>query len=333
MDTFYLGPLKITIVCDEQITSRLDIIFGSWSRSQVFSESLQNTSSKGSIRLNLLSELPSIPSSKPIFKESLESVAGPLDTIAVFGHTNGITFHFGAGALIRVDFSNEGECEQFQIQAGITPELLHSGRLEDVIFTSMAPILRRNGIFLTHAFAATDGQSAALFVGPSGSGKTTCGLTLIAAGWGYLANDVTMLRYDEHRVISLPTPGGIGISKKTTRLVPELRSLWTSVDNSNSATRLYFAPEQIVPGWVEELPVSKIFFPELASTQNCHFQPLGKAVALGILMENSIDHWDHEYIESHISLLEALCRQSDCFNLHLGSNVRMLPELISNLGS
>lgn len=224
-------------------------------------------------------------------------------TIAVFEHSDGITLHFGLGALVRIYLPSGRWVETHYIQAAITPNLLRSGRLEDVLFASLAPILRRHGTFLAHAFAVTRGQYATLLVGPSGSGKTTSGLALIAAGWGYLANDVTMLQLQENLVVSLPTPG--------------LKNIWTSADKSEAATRLYFSPDQIVSGWAEAAPVSRICFPEIAFSDDSHIKPIRKAVALAILIENSIDRWDQEYLSEHILLLEALCQQSECFKLFL----------------
>jgi serine kinase of HPr protein (carbohydrate metabolism regulator) len=64
----------------------------------------------------------------------------------------------------------------------VTEGVLRNGRFEDVTFTSLAPLLRRHGYYLLHAFAAVKEGHAILLVGPSGSGKTTTGLHLLEAG-------------------------------------------------------------------------------------------------------------------------------------------------------
>ena len=330
MNTLHLGSISITIECDEQIANRLDVIFGGWDRFQAGIKFPLSSGPKILYRLELLTSLPHLPIHPPKYIESLGNPSGPGTTVAIYEHSDGITLHFGAGALVRIYFPAGRKGKEFYIRSAVTPKLLQSGRMEDVLFASVAPILRRHGLFMAHAFAVSHGQSATLLVGPSGSGKTTSGLALVAAGWGYLANDVTMLQLQKPLVLSLPTPGGIGISKKTAEIVPGLSNIWRSADKFEAAARLYFPPDQIVSGWAEAAYVSRICFPEITLSGDSYLKPLGKALALARLMENSIDRWDHEYLSEHISLLEALCRQSECFKLYLGRNVNQLAELMAN---
>jgi hypothetical protein len=330
MNTLQLGSIPITIEYDEQIANRLELIFGGWGSFHKKSDTFQSSGLNIFMRLKLLERLPQDPSHPPTYIETLGIKSDPRDSVAIYEYPDELTFHFGTGALVRLHQSGKPKDESYFIQAAITPRLLRSGQLEDVIFTSLAPLLRRTGTFLTHAFAVTHGQSATLFVGPSGSGKTTSGLLLVSAGWGYLANDVTMLRLQSSQVISLPTPGGIGISDKTVEIIPGLKKIWKSNDKTSTIERLYFPANQVVSGWAEHSPVSRICFPEIALSDECYFKPIGKAVALAMLMENSIDRWDQEYLSQHISLLETMCQQAECFKLFLGRNVNHLPELFAN---
>ena len=68
------------------------------------------------------------------------------------------------------------------------------GRFEDLTTMALAPVLRRRGIYLIHAFSAAANGQALLLCGASGSGKTTTGLALCAAGMQLLANDIAALR-------------------------------------------------------------------------------------------------------------------------------------------
>ena len=65
---------------------------------------------------------------------------------------------------------------------------------EDLTTLALAPLLRRLGLFMIHAFTAALSGKAVMFVGPSGSGKTSCGLALASAGWQILANDVALMQ-------------------------------------------------------------------------------------------------------------------------------------------
>jgi hypothetical protein len=110
--------------------------------------------------------------------------------LAVHGAGEGavlLHFHQAAQVVVPLDGSTE-------IVGMMVASALGNGRFEDITYTSLAPLLRRNGYFLLHAFAAARDGQAALLVGASGSGKTTTGLSLLLAGWQLLSNDVVLLQ-------------------------------------------------------------------------------------------------------------------------------------------
>ena len=67
------------------------------------------------------------------------------------------------------------------------------GAFEDLNAVALAPLLRRRGWVLAHAFAAARDGRGLLLVGDNGSGKTTTGLALLADGWKLLSNDAALL--------------------------------------------------------------------------------------------------------------------------------------------
>ncbi|MCP4423902.1 MAG: hypothetical protein GY803_05365, partial [Chloroflexi bacterium] len=169
------------------------------------------------LRLALAAALPPLPDSPPFFTDN-DGI------LAVYQNQEGfVKLHYLDGALMNAPVY-AGTPDAMPEAAGVlTQQALDYGRFEDITFTSLAPLLRRRGFFLAHAFAAAKNGRAALIVGPSGSGKTTTGLSLLLAGWKLLSNDVLLLQERPDGIYALPTPGTIGIRPQTLDLLPKLR--------------------------------------------------------------------------------------------------------------
>ena len=145
-------------------------------------EDSANTDPDLSFALTLVPSVPSVPARTPQFREA-ELLEYFLD-----GHV--VIAHFPRYGQLRLDLANgttEGQ---------LVPEaLIAYGVFEDLVAIGLSPHLRRRGLFLIHAFAASppsnggDRGGAVLLVGGIGSGKTTTGMSLLDAGWKLLSND------------------------------------------------------------------------------------------------------------------------------------------------
>lgn len=213
------------------------------------------------------------------------------------------------------------------IDAVVTEQALAHGLLEDVLMTSLAPQLRRQGYYLIHAFAACkDGQSL-LLVGESGSGKTTSGLSLLLKGWQLLSNDAILVQRRAPGICALPTPGVFNIRRGATSLLPEL----STVLRQDGRTGGGLAPAQpllLGGSWGESAPVQLILFPHVGGASRTALAPLQRAICLARLTAQSIDRWDASKLPDHVGILEGLTSQALPFTLDLGPDVADLPEMI-----
>lgn len=232
--------------------------------------------------------------------------------------------YFQDGAWVELNLTT------LTLTAQVHPAFLQSGRFEDLVFTSLAPLLRQHGYYLLHAFGAVDPQNqGVLIVGPSGSGKTTTGLQLLLSGWSLLSNDVLLLHpRPDGLVYLLPTPGLISIRPFTFELLPTL-SHHLGLTNPTTAVKHAFAAGQ----WGSAVPAGRVYFPQVSEQTNSVTRPVGQALTLAHLMEESLDQWDKATFMAHWLCLEQLSKQTQAYNLSLGRDMPQLTALLEKAGS
>lgn len=237
---------------------------------------------------------------------------------------------YGTDAIARIPLKPIAETEAVtQIQ--VTQRAMCASRLEDIVFSSLAPLLRRRGLFMIHAFAAERNGQALLIVGRSGSGKTTTGLSLVAHGWRYLANDVVLIRIEDGVVSALPTPGGIGLDLNSYELLSSLPKL--EVFGSDQRFKHYFSAPSLVSGWASAAPISRILFPGIEVDAENKLSPISQSVTFARLLEASVDRWDRPSLGDHVRVLELMCRQAKGYDLRLNRNLAQLPSMLSEISA
>lgn len=265
-------------------------------------------------RLRLADTLPPLPKAAPTFTDGNDRILHVYQT-----NDDEAWLHYLDGALVRVPLAGETN-----IVGVITAALLETnGRLEDILYTSLAPLLRRRGLFLAHAFAASKNGRCLLLIGPSRSGKTSTGLNLLLHGWELLANDVVLLHQSNDGVYALPTPGTLGIRPPTFALLPRLQERLAEINGR----------------WAAPNRVTALLFPQIMETtddgRHKHRSvaktavfPHNRAIALTQLMAESMDRWDTPTLASHLTLLQQLCQQATTHQLHLGRDIDAIPARI-----
>ena len=107
----------------------------------------------GSIQFEcrLVSELPPFPQSLPLYADEHDGDNLRANQLTVFPTSIETVFQvaFSGMGLVRVD------TERSRVEATIHRDCLRTGRFPDLIFTSLAPILRRRQIFLLHSLWPT----------------------------------------------------------------------------------------------------------------------------------------------------------------------------------
>ena len=270
------------------------------------------------LTLELAPRLPDLPDGSPAFADAL----GIVDVYCP--EPGRFLLHYRDGALVTVVPAAN------RAAGTITPAVLGRDRLEDVTYTSLAPLLRRHDRYLLHAFAATRAGQALLLVGRSGSGKTTTGLNLLLSGWGLLANDVVLLHRRDGQVYACPTPGALTVRPTSLELLPALDRRAGRFDpalNSYSFRARAVTDE----GWAAAAPVRTLCFPTVTGAATSRVDAEPAAVAFARLLEESVDRWDGEAVGGHLALLQQLSEQAAAYRLGLGRDLARHPALLSRL--
>jgi hypothetical protein len=323
---FSLGDLLVELRADLPVEQAYTVLLDQWPCQQV--EATAGAKPDILFQISLVEELPPTRE-KAIFVDLAYSPVPAVGQLSVYGSRHTFSLVFQDCAAITLSPGTHSGDVPIAIQGVATPAMWLCGRLEDVLFTSLAPVLRRHGYYLMHAFAASREEEAILFVGPSGSGKTTVGLSLIQQGWQFLANDVVLLQQKGQVVYALPTPNGISLSPKTAELVAGLSSLIDGTSDLDAAKH-YFPASRIISTWGQAGAVKTIIFPRVGRQVHCQISPITSAVSLAHLMESSLDRWDRKCLPAHLDLLTCLCRQASVSELSLGND---LSYLSSSLGA
>ena len=294
-----------------------------WQR--LFRGWMKDEQADATLHLSLVDKLPELPHEPPFFVDD----AGLPDDVGLLSvyeqGVDEVLLHYLDGAVVQVPLV----AKRPFLTGYLLPKAVHYGRLEDITFTSLAPFLRRQGYYLLHAFGVCKDGRCLLFVGSSGSGKTTTGLSLVLAGWQLLANDILLLEARADGVYALPMPGGLTIRKGTLELLPKCQRLVTHIPCVQGKYAL--TNQQInMDRMPEATRVSAVYFCRIEEREMSQKRPLSSALALVHLMEQSVDRWDRQVLNKHISILEQLSQQATNFSLHLGRDVAQLPSLLTN---
>jgi hypothetical protein len=185
---------------------------------------------------------------------------------------------------------------------------------------------------LVHAFTASKNEKAVMFVGPSGSGKTSSGLSLVAAGWHFLANDMALVR-QSNATLALLSPGTVQVSPSTISLLPQFSGLLTRYPKKPGKRKISVPRSGIFQKneKVQSAEVRFILFPTVKGTQEHQVKAVPRAVGLARLMKSSMDQWDKETWKTHVRFLEQLSYQVDFYDLELGKDMAKLPQCLGSV--
>ncbi len=245
------------------------------------------------------------------------------------------------GADVVAHFPRYGQL-RLNLAAGTTDGRIHPRAirsyavLEDLIAISLSPHLRRRGLFLLHAFAAAQGDTAVLLVGGIGAGKTTTGMALLNAGWRLLANDSPALA-ENGRIFSYP--GLLAAYPETFARFPTTRHLAgaaaperrpaEAAEPAAPRAKMTVPAQEIWPGvWQGTAVIGAICFPQIEKRAGHALTPLTPPQALARLLPHAVEQWDKEMIPLHLRYLRQLVEAAPAYILRLGPDVFAIPDLV-----
>lgn len=213
----------------------------------------------------------------------------------------------------------------------ISPKLFNYGQVEDVTFTLLAPIMRRFGIYIVHAFGVTHPSQAkaVLIIGRSGQGKTTTGLSLIEEGWHYLGNDAIFLSQNsEGKIVAWFSPGQINLHPNSLPFLDTSGYLSKNIELDLDG-KYHFSSQKLISKKQIPSEVTLQLFPKIVNQAgDCQIEALPASIALSQTMEQSVDHWDIITIEDHFSFLEQLATQTKNFKANNTTNLQSLSRVL-----
>ncbi len=332
---FLLDSVAVRLIyTDKDLDDQLDLIFRDWPSGRVggshYHPTADNYISDTIVlfSLEVLNQQPEVPCGIPFFQEATQTTVDASGKVSLYKDHNGLIIYFDDGVRIHLPPLERLDKDEVHLHAVLSRRLLLAGRLEDVLFAGLAPLLRRHGYSLLHGFSAATPKGATLIIGPSGSGKTTVGLGLTVAGWGYLANDVVLLKRENDGIYALPVPGAIGLTARTFELLPELQLTLKREHSLDFLGKKYFPVVDLVRGWSMAARINLICMPDVSPELPTQLTNSNKAIALARLLESSLDRWDTANFEDQIDLLKDLVGQAQVYVLKSGTQINKWSELL-----
>ncbi len=223
---------------------------------------------------------------------------------------------------------------------------------QDFLMLSLLWLLRPYGLYALHANGLVKDNMGVLIVGGSGSGKSTTALSLIRQGWGYLSDDVTLIRYTLDGIEAIAFLKGFSFDPNLANHYSELNKPVVSpvelplevphlnghrFDPSTSSGlttgKRFLDISRIYPDRLTFSCFPKVLiFPEIVSSDKSKLIPIDRTKALILLAKNSGGIMvDKEMVVKQMEVLKKLVYKASSYHLLAGHDLYEEPERISEI--
>ncbi|MCX6047602.1 MAG: hypothetical protein NT075_21090 [Chloroflexi bacterium] len=198
-------------------------------------------------------------------------------------------------------------------------------------------LLRRHNVHLLSANGIVSPKGAPavgmLLVGDGAVGKTTLSISLLAAGWRYVADEQLMLQSNQTpTVVAYALRRGFACTPQTVSAFPRLAD--ACVGSVSDPKKKLYHLETIYPDcFVGHCIPHVILFPQLTPTASSWLVPLDAKQTMSALLHQlrSDSIVDSPTVMGQLVLLKALARQTRGYQIHLGRDVLAQPARVGEL--
>lgn len=251
----------------------------------------------------------------------------------IFAHLETRSGGIGSGMPVFI------EIEEHSVDYAV----LMNGKLvgECLVRAELAPAIQREALLAAyevtpcllaiHAAAVCNDRQCVLMPAAKGSGKSTLMAALLASGYTYLTDELSLLTRDSHRI--RPAPVSLGLKRGSwpvlTPVYPILESLPTHIQSEDVDVKYLTPPAELIASQ-KAYPVSHVVFPRYDAAMPTVLMPLNHAEAIWRIAEGGYavpGQLDKDGVERLIDWITPL----PCYELSVGKlddAVRALEALL-----
>jgi hypothetical protein len=197
----------------------------------------------------------------------------------------------------------------------------------DFFLQTLVILLRDRHLFGLHASGVERNGTGVLVVGPSGQGKTTLTLSLLAAGWGFLGDDVVALHQVNAVVEALAVRRSMSCTPTTLA-----RFGMEGSDAANGEKQLVDVEFMSAGQVVDHFHPNLLVFPEVTDRQSSELEPLNEPEVIAHLGRSMAGIMtDPVWAERQLGVLVDLAAQSAGYRMLAGRDVFEDPPRVARL--
>lgn len=189
--------------------------------------------------------------------------------------------------------------------------------------------LQQYGLQFVHAGAIGMPEGGVLLVGKGGSGKSTTALTCLNSDLCYVSDDYCLIS-------SNPTPMAYNlyntgkVREDNIHRVPHLKQFISNVDRLDQEKALFFLNEVMPQKLVSNFSLKAVLIPRVTDKSVTKLTPASTTAGLSALMISSMKQLAGAG-PAAVQVMKSLVEQIPSFHLELGTDLKQIPETISEL--
>jgi hypothetical protein len=199
-----------------------------------------------------------------------------------------------------------------------------------LLTVALLETMKRFGRFPLHAACLARAGSGVLVAGSSGAGKSTLAVTLLQAGFDFLADDTVFLDPSEGDLVVNGFPDEVDVSANTVSMFAELRHL-AGAPLPPGRDKYGFRAEDVFG--VDPVPTCRpvaLLSPRVEVGAPPRLERLDPSAALFELAPNVL-LTDQAATQAHLDVLAELVRVVPCYSFRVGSDLEATARCVADL--